>query len=124
MVSSNGKLDAERKGQVEEYLSILAYTSNGTPKLCEGVTTICPYSWVVRFSWKNSAFNHQWKWLMMMASTQEITDILLSPARIDAPHTISGRSLPSLFLHAATNRDSVSPLSECLAVFHRPLSDV
>lgn len=33
----------------------------------------------------------------MLASTQAVTDILLSPARINAPHSISGRSSPSLF---------------------------
>lgn len=74
----------------------LAYSSSGTPKPGEDITGVCPHSWAVQV-WKYSTFNYQWKWLVMLASTQAVTDILLSPARINAPHSISGRSSPSLF---------------------------
>lgn len=74
----------------------LAYSSSGTPKPGEDIASVCPHSWAVQF-WKCSTFNYQWKWLVMLASTQAVTDILLSPARINAPHSISGRSSPSLF---------------------------
>lgn len=63
----------------------------------ECISAVCPHSWGVQFSWKIILFGPKWKWLVMLASTQEVQEILFSPARISIPYSISRRSSPSVF---------------------------